>query len=78
MIVGGKIAKQQNLHDKDGVTPEEYRRQPIIGGKTFKVKVRDWLLIPPNTPHQPKPDVGGVSYMIMKNDAGMYPWALVR
>jgi hypothetical protein len=50
MIVGGKIAKQQNLHDKDGVTPGEYRRQPIIAGKTFKVTVGDWLLIPPNTP----------------------------
>jgi len=78
MIVGGKIANQQNLHDKDGVIPGEYRGQPIIGGKTFKVKAGDWLLIPPNTPHQPKPDVGGFSYMIMKINVGMYPWALVR
>jgi len=30
MIVGGKIAKQQNLRDKDDVTAGEYRRQPII------------------------------------------------
>src|SRR5215469_13404842 len=50
----------------------------IVGGKTFKVKAGDWLLIPPNTPHQPKPDVGGFSYMIMKINVGMYPWALVR
>lgn len=78
MIVGGKIANQQNLHDKDGVIPGEYRGQPVIGGQTFKVKAGDWLLIPPNTPHQPKPDVGGFSYMIMKINVGMYPWALVR
>jgi len=78
MIVGGKIANQQNLHDKDGVIPGEYRGQPIVGGQTFKVKAGDWLLIPPNTPHQPKPDVGGFSYMIMKINVGMYPWALVR
>jgi hypothetical protein len=78
MIVGGKIANRQNLHDKDGVIPGEYRGQPVIGGQTFKVKAGDWLLIPPNTPHQPKPDVGGFSYMIMKINVGMYPWALVR
>jgi len=78
MIVGGKIANQQNLHDKDGVIPGEYRGQPVVGGRTFKVKACDWLLIPPNTPHQPKPDVGGFSYMIMKINVGTYPWALVR
>lgn len=78
MIVGGKIANQQNLHDKDGVIPGEYRGQPVVGGQTFKVKTGDWLLIPPNTPHQPKPDAGGFSYMIMKINVGVYPWALVR
>jgi len=25
MIVGGKIANRQNLHDKDGIIPGEYR-----------------------------------------------------
>ena len=49
-----------------------------IGGQTFKVKAGDWLLIPPDTPHQPKPDVGGFSYMIMKLNVGVYPWSLVR
>jgi len=78
MIVGGKIVNQQNLRDKDGIIPGEYRGQPVIGGQTFKVKAGDWLLIPPNTPHQPKPDAGGFSYMIMKINVGIYPWALVR
>jgi uncharacterized RmlC-like cupin family protein len=44
----------------------------------FKVKAGDWLLIPPDSPHQPKPDPGGFSYMIMKLNVGIYPWSLVR
>ena len=78
MIVGGKIANRQNLADKDGPVPGEYRGQPIIGGQTFRVKAGDWLLIPPDTPHQPKPDAGGFSYFIMKIYVGIYPWSLVR
>ncbi len=78
MIVGGKIANRQNLMDKDGPVPGEYRGQPIIGGQTFKVKAGDWLLIPPDMPHQPKPDAGGFSYFIMKINVGIYPWSLVR
>jgi len=78
MIVGGKIVNRQNLVDKDGVIPGEYRGQPIVGGQTFKVKEGDCLLIPPDTPHQPKPDAGGFSYVIMKINVGIYPWALVR
>ncbi|HKF55084.1 MAG TPA: hypothetical protein VKJ45_06560 [Blastocatellia bacterium] len=79
MIVGGKIANRQNLVDSQwGPVPGEYRGQPIIGGQTFKVKAGDWLVIPPDAPHQPKPDPGGFSYMIMKINVGMYPWNLVR
>jgi len=78
MIVGGKIANRQNLVDKDGMIPGEYRGQPIVGGQTYKVKAGDCLLIPPDTPHQPKPDAGGFSYVIMKINVGIYPWSLVR
>jgi len=78
MIVGGKIANRQNLMDKDGPVPGEYRGQPIIGGQTFKVKAGDCLLIPPDQPHQPKPDAGGFSYVIMKINVGVSPWGLVR
>jgi mannose-6-phosphate isomerase-like protein (cupin superfamily) len=78
MIVGGKIANRQNLTDKDGVIPGEYRGQPVIGAQTYKVKAGDWLLIPPDTPHQPKPDPGGFSYFIMKINVGVYPWSLIR
>jgi len=78
MIVGGKIANRQNLMDKDGPVPGEYRGQPVMGAQTFNVKAGDWLLIPPDTPHQPKPDPGGFSYMIMKINVGVYPWNLIR
>jgi len=78
MIVGGKITNRQNLMDKDGPVPGEYRGQPVVGAQTYKVKPGDWLLIPPDTPHQPKPDAGGFSYMIMKINVGVYPWNLIR
>ena len=78
MILGGKIANEQNLKDKDGIIPGEYRGQPVVGGKTYKVKAGDWLLIPPDTPHQSKPDPGGFSYFIMKINVGVYPWNLIR
>jgi hypothetical protein len=78
MIVGGKIENRKNLMDKDGPVPGEYRGQPIVGGQTFNVKAGDWLLIPPDQPHQPKPGSGGFSYMIMKINTGVYPWSLIR
>ncbi len=78
MIVGGKIENRKNLMDKDGPVPGEYRGQPIVGGQTFDVKAGDWLLIPPDQPHQPKPGPGGFSYMIMKINTGIYPWSLIR
>ncbi len=78
MIVGGQIANRQNLMDNSGPVPGEYRGQPVVGAQTFKVKAGDWLLIPPDTPHQPKPDAGGFSYFIMKINVGVYPWNLIR
>jgi mannose-6-phosphate isomerase-like protein (cupin superfamily) len=78
MIVGGRIENRKNLTDKDGPVPGEYRGQPIVGGQTFNVKAGDWLLIPPDQPHQPQPAPGGFSYMIMKINTGIYPWSLIR
>jgi len=78
MIVGGKIANRKNLVDQSGPVPGEYRGQPVVGGQTFDVKAGDWLLIPPDAPHQPKPGPGGFSYMIIKINTGMYPWSLIR
>jgi hypothetical protein len=38
MIAGGKIANRQNLMDKDGPVPGEYRGWPIIAVRNKKVK----------------------------------------
>ena len=78
MIVGGRIVNRQNLQDKSGIIPGEYRGQPVVDGQTYKVKAGDRLLIPPDTPHQPKPDPGGFSYFIMKINVGVYPRSLIR
>jgi hypothetical protein len=72
------VAEPDAKSDKDGIIPGKYRGQPIEGGQTFKVKAGDWLLIPPDTPRQPKPDTCGFSYMVMKLNVGVYPWSLVR
>jgi hypothetical protein len=39
----------------------------------FKVQTSDWLLIPLDTPHQPKPASGGFSHMNI--NVGVYPGA---
>ena len=33
--------------------------------------------MPPSTPHQSIPDPGGVSYMLVKVNTGVYPWSLI-
>jgi hypothetical protein len=38
----------------------------------------DWMVIPLDTPHQPKPESGGFSYIIMTLNVCVYPWSLVR
>jgi len=64
--------------DKDGPVPGEYRASRSSAGQTFKVKAGDCLLIPPDTPHQPKPDAGGFSYVIMKINVGFIRGVFVR
>src|SRR5258706_1122712 len=78
MIVCGKIANRQNLMDKDRPVPGEYLGQPIIRGQTFHMQAGAYLVLPPDQPHQPKPDAGGFSYVIMKINVGVYPWSLIR
>lgn len=45
--------------------PGEFRGQPITNGISYKVKEGDWLLIPPDAPHWPQPDPGGMTYLRM-------------
>lgn len=73
VVVGGDIEGRQVVANMPG----EYRGQPIKGGENYKVKAGDILSIPPNTPHLTHPDAGGVSYMLLKVNVGMYPWSIV-
>jgi mannose-6-phosphate isomerase-like protein (cupin superfamily) len=72
IVVGGEIADR-----RPGNQPGEFRGQVIKGGTSYKVQAGDILSIPPNAPHLTQPDPGGVTYMLVKINVGMYPWSLV-
>ena len=51
---------------------------PIRGGKPFKLAAGDVLNIPANMPHGTAPDAGGMTYVLMKVNVGLYPWSLIN
>jgi mannose-6-phosphate isomerase-like protein (cupin superfamily) len=51
---------------------------PIKGGKPFKLQAGDILNIPPNMPHATMADAGGMTYVLMKVNVGLYPWSLIN
>jgi mannose-6-phosphate isomerase-like protein (cupin superfamily) len=63
VVVDGPMENNIRINSLD--VPGEFRGQPIANGTTYRVKEGDWLLIPPNVPHWPKPDAGGMSYLRM-------------
>ena len=71
LTVGGTIDNRRT------VRPGEYVG-PISGGKAFKLKTGDILDIPPNMPHATVPDAGGMTYVLMKVNVGLYPWSLIN
>jgi mannose-6-phosphate isomerase-like protein (cupin superfamily) len=71
VTVGGSIDAKRTAR------PGEYQGA-IKGGKPFKVAAGDILNIPPNTPHATVPDTGGLTYVLMKVNVGMYPWSLIN
>jgi mannose-6-phosphate isomerase-like protein (cupin superfamily) len=71
VTVGGEIENRRT------VRPGEYLG-PIKGGKAFKLKQGDILDIPPNMPHATVPDPGGMTYVLMKVNVGLYPWSLIN
>lgn len=81
LVVGGEIEKRQ-YRPADGpgsfLLPGEFAGQPIIGGRSYKVKTGDILNIPPDMAHHPQPDPGGITYVMIKVNVGLYPWALSR
>lgn len=63
VVVGGTLENVVRVNAAN--LPGEFRGQPISNGTEYKVKAGDWLLIPPDVPHWPKPDPGGMSYLRM-------------
>ena len=81
MVVGGEIEKREYrpaYGPGSFLLPGEFAGQPIIGGRTYKVKAGDILNIPPDTAHQAQPDPGGMPYFLIKVNVGLYPWQLAR
>ena len=70
ILVGGEMENRVRVSDQAGPVAGEYRGQPVKGGQAYRVKAGDWLLIPPNTPHQSQPDPGGLTYAIVQIKEG--------
>ena len=81
IVAGGEIERRQ-YRPADPPSPlffpGEYVGLPIVGGENIKVKPGDLLTIPPNTPHWAQPDPGGLTYVLLKVNVGLYPWPLSR
>lgn len=73
LTVGGEITNRQVIPNRPG----EYTGRPITGGRTISLKPGDVVDVPPNTPHATVADAGGVTYMLIKVNVGLYPWSLV-
>lgn len=78
VVAGGQLQKPSVLVEAGRPIPGELRGSSIAGGETFSLKEGDWVSIPPNTPAQFKADAGGLTYMVMKVNALLYPWDLIR
>ena len=81
VVVGGEIEKRE-YRPSGGpgslLLPGEFVGQPIVGGRSYKVKVGDILNIPPDTAHHPQPGPDGLTYFLIKVNVGLYPWSLSR
>src|SRR5262245_27861798 len=77
MAGGGTVTVGGNIDTKRMSRPGAYTGT-ISGGKAFKLQAGDVLDIPPNMPHATVPDAGGMTYILMKVNVGLYPWSLIN
>jgi len=73
ITIGGQLDPPEPVAGEPG----EFQSNTVKGGKDFHIKPGDIINIPPSTPHITHPDPGGVSYMLVKVNLGMYPWTQV-
>jgi len=79
LVAGGRIHNAHVLTESGQQIPGELRGSSIDDGKTYRLTVGDMLSIPPNTPAQFSSEApGGLTYMVMKVNAMLYPWDLIR
>ena len=71
VTVGGEIENRRSSR------PGEFLGA-IKGGNAFKLQAGDILDIPPNMPHATVADAGGMTYVLMKVNIGIYPWSLIN
>jgi mannose-6-phosphate isomerase-like protein (cupin superfamily) len=74
---GGTVTVGGEIDNRRISRPGEYVG-PIRGGKAFKLQAGDILNIPPNMPHATMADAGGMTYVLMKVNIGLYPWSLIN
>ncbi len=81
LIAGGEIQNRKYRPaggDGTFLLPGEFVGQPVVGGDTYLLRPGDIVAIPPNTAHWVQPDPGGVTYVLMKVNVGLYPWGISR
>ena len=79
IAAGGALVDGVALKERNQEIFGELRGRAIRGGETFKVNEGDWVSIPPNVPSLVRADSpDGLTYMVMKVNAQLYPWELIR
>ena len=76
---GGQIDGPSVLTEQGRQVSGELRGTSIVGADTFALGEGDIVSIPPDTPARfVSSTPGGMTYMVMKVNAMLYPWELIR
>ncbi|PYR36035.1 MAG: hypothetical protein DMF89_11350 [Acidobacteria bacterium] len=76
---GGRIVNARVLAESGRQIPGEMRGDTIEGGTNYQLAEGDIVAIPPDTPAKfTATSRGGMTYMVMKVNAMLYPWDLIR
>lgn len=76
---GGRIVNARVLVESGRQIAGEMRGDTIEGGTLYELAQGDVIAIPPSTPAKfSATSRGGMTYMVMKVNAMLYPWDLIR
>jgi len=79
IVAGGVLIDGVEFKEQNREIFGELRGRAIGGGETFAVNEGDWVSIPPNVPSLVRADsADGLTYMVIKVNAQLYPWELIR